>query len=253
MSFDRQCLDVAAWEIRSCRSVRKERRYSHAHLRQLFDFMKEVERAVVNQGWDGVFVELVRDHVLQKHLRDYGYVKHMLGDDPRPCFFKSRASIVATSPWVSDLCMGVRTLSKPSLSAFAADPSLSAFWIRDQASGYQILLKREVMDVHSLAPKLRVTIAEFNRGFAKKRDLDSDDPFASSHDPLVGRQVLSRVLARLQRSVHGVSQIAIRLEALQEGRGASGNCQWLLDQGYEIERHSRMRETITDRLVKHLR
>jgi len=252
-SFARQCLDVAAWEIRSYRRVLKHRSYSHAHLRQLIDFMKEIERAVVLQGWSGVFVELVRDEVLQKHLQAYGYSRCAMNQDPRPCFFKSRATIVATSPWVSDLRMRqVHVLSKPSLRAFAADSSLSAYWVRDQATGYQILLKRELIDAHTPTQQLRVTVVEFTPGVAKKFDWVGDEP-PPPRPPLRVQQALMRILERVQRIVRGVSQLAIRLEAIDEAEDKSSTLQWLLDQGYEMERHDRKRESITDRLVKHLR
>lgn len=252
MSFARQCLDVAAWEISSYRWVRKHRPYSYAHLRQLIDFMQEIERAVVLQGWAGVFVELVRDEVLQKHLQANGYSRCAMNADPRPSFFKSRATIVATSPWVGDLRRRrMHVLSKPSLRAFAADPSLSAYWVRDQASGHQILLKRELINAHTLTPQLRVTVAEFTQGVAKKFDRDGDES-PPPRDPLRVRHALMRVLERVQRMVRGVSQLAIRLEAIDEAEDKSSTLQWLLDQGYEMEQHDRMRESITDRLVKHL-
>lgn len=250
--FDRHCLDVAAWEVRRYQSVRRHRRYSHAHIRQLVEFMKEMERAVVMQGWAGLFVELVRDQTLQKHLREYGYVRCAMNDDPRPCFFKSRTSIVATSPWVRNFCGRVHALPKPSLSAFAADPSLAAYWIHDQASGYQILLKRELIDAGTPKPQLRVTVVEFSCGVAKKVELDSEE-LPPSAEPMLGRRAMERVLARVQRSVQGVSQLAVRLEGVCQREGELSVMNWLLNQGYHLERHNRMREPITDRLVKQLR
>lgn len=244
VTFCKPCLQVANWNSWE-RGKRTYKRISLSQLRELIVFMREVERAVVREGYSGVFVENVVNEILRRHLHKHGYVVISGKGTAYPCYFKPTSTIIARSEWVRDLQQSIHATQRPAISSFSADATLSRFWVRDQTTKLHLLLKRECVG-SALVPQQRITILDVLR-----ESIDAAQDINNWLSLADGREGLARVFKTIESRFRGLTEVAISQEACW--RGFRGNdCKWLLDSGFFLERNQVLRG-VANKFVKRVK